>query len=203
MSLDLSRALLVVRDLDPGTGAPVCPPTWLCVPVAPLWWRLWPGGDSLPSDPSCLVHRANVDPGGTRGLFAVLGPPAVLSTIEAAADLALPAREAWRRRAEPGVLLYLRSWPTFRCQGVERATDENGDPIVVPFDGVRRLLDEGGRLPDYTVEPLPWDLAADGSLTTQALARYRVTGVDRPALETTLAGLGCHARFEDQEDPGA
>lgn len=190
--LDLSRAVLVVRSLHID-GGPNVPIDWARAPQGESGWYViaTPAGDRM------VCYRANTD--GSRGLFACLGPSSVLATIEAAAALAMPAREAWRRRAEAGVLLYLRSWPTFRCQGFER--DIDGNPTA--FDGVRRLIEDGGRLPDYTVDALPWDLAADGSLTTQALARYRVTSIDRPALEITLAGLGCGGLFEDEVDPGA
>lgn len=191
-ALDLSRALLVVRALH-ADGGPEAPETWNRAPQGDTGWHVL----TAPDGHRVVAYRANTY--GTRGLFAVLGAPPVLAGVEAAADLAMPAREAWRRRAEAGVLLYLRSWPAWRCQGFER--DSEGDPVA--FDGVRRLLDEGGRLPDYTIDGLPWNLAADGSLTTQALARYRVTSIDRPALDTTLAGLGCNVLVEDEPDPGA
>lgn len=190
--LDLSRALLVVRTLH-ADGGPDAPVDWERAPQGSTGWHVL----TDPDGHRVACYRANTD--GVRGLFACLGPPAALATIEAAADLAMPAREAWRRRAEAGVLLYLRSWPTFRCTGFER--DIDGNPVA--FDGVRRLIDDGGRLPDYTVDALPWNLAANGSLTTQALARYRVTSIDRPALGTTLMGLGCDQLFDDEEDPGA
>jgi hypothetical protein len=193
MSLDLSRSLLIVRALHADGG-----------PEAGAWERT-PQGDTgwhvltAPGGAQVVCYRANTDPGATRGLFAIFGPPAVLSAIEATADLAMPAAEAWRRRAEAAVLLYLRSWPTFLCAGFER--DADGNPVA--FSGVRQLLDPGGRLPDYTVTPLPWNLAADGRLTTQALARYRVTSIARPALGITLAGLGCNDLFDAEPDSGA
>jgi len=193
-ALNLSRALLVVRTLH-ADGGPEAPAGWERSPQGDTGWNVLtaPGGHRV------LALRVATGPGGTRGLFAVYGPPAVLATIEAAADLAMPVREAWRRRDEAAVLLYLRSWPVFRCAGFER--DHEGN--AVPFSGVRRLLGPGGRLPDYTVTGLPWNLAADGSLTTQALARYRVTSIDRPALDTSIGNLGCRVLLEDEPDPGA
>lgn len=194
--LDLSRSVLLVRTLH-ADGGPEAPGTWLREPQGDTGWYVI----ADPSGHRVLCYRVNTYT--DRGLFACFGPTATLAGLEALADLALPAREAWRRRDEASVKLYLRSWTTLRCSGFER--DSEG--AAVPFtDGVRVLIDEGGRLPDWTTEALPWNLAADGSLTTQALARYRVTsfaGNDTMQLGATLAGMACPFLLDAEPDPGA
>lgn len=188
--ISLGRALLLVRALG-ADGGPACPDGWACSPQSGGWYEVeTPAGERL------LAYRENDD--GTRGLFAILGDAAVLASIEASSTLALPAREAWRRRLDPGVLPYMRRWRTYRWGGLAR--DEEGTPQ--PFASVSSLVPYGVALPDPTVSALPWHLASDGTLTTPAAAAIRVDSITLPALAATMAGLDCHGRFEAEPDPG-
>ena len=87
------------------------------------------------------------------------------------------------------------------ARAVGQLRDENGDPVA--FDGVRTLVPRGAQLPDPTAVALPWNLAADGSITTPANAVIRVealAGVDTLALAITLAGHPYPSAFADEED---
>lgn len=212
MIFEITRSVLVVRpevpgqhvdrtqlNWDPGAGGPSVPSGWSSARQGDTnWYQL-----REPSNERILCYVANRALG--RVLCACFGSESALAVVESGADLALPAREAWRRRNESAIKTYLRYWPTLGCDGFERIPDGEGQDQVLAFSGVRRVLDEGGQLPDWQVSTLPWNLAPDGSLTTQALARFRVTGfagVDTISIRNTLAGLSCISAFEDEEDLG-
>jgi len=193
------RALLIVHDVDPETGAPTVPQDWtvtLCGNASAPWYDV-----THPSGRRVVAYRENDD--GSVALWAVFGAPDDLTDLAAITTSDMPAREAWRRRSEPAVKARLRYWRTLRCSGQER--DGEGNPV--PFTNeVRNVIPRGAQLPDYDSEGFPWNLGADGSLTTAANAVIRVesvSGVDTLALSTTLAGHGYPTAFADEADPEA
>lgn len=188
--ITLERALLLVRDLD-GDGGPECPVGWACIAQDGRWYEI-----EAPSGARVLAYRENDN--GAQGLFALVGDAATLALIDGSSALALPAREAWRRRLDPAVLPYMRRWRTFRWAGLAR--DSGG--TAQPFAGVSRLIPDGAVLPDPSLTPLPWYLAEDGSVALPAAAAIRVDSITRPALAATMAGLNCQGRFEAEPDPG-
>jgi hypothetical protein len=189
------RALLMIHEVEPD-GTPTVPDGWTAQRCGSYWSRV--------EHPSGRVVKAWLENQvGSTGLWAVVGDAADLADLDAIAEQSLPAREAWRRRAEPAILSYLRYWRTLRVDGFER--DADGDPVAIT-DAVRQLVPRGERLPDPTSTPLPWDLDAAGQLTTQANAVIRVTGfsgVHTLSLSQTLAGHTYHSAFADEEDDGA
>ena len=224
-----SHLYLAVRDVDDGSdrgdlvdrpawhaGAPWLPESWWGERTqrVGVWWvfRRPSTGEQV------AIARANAL--GGRGLYAVVGPLDWLESLASGNDEIMPAREAWRRRAEddapPGEASprqICRAWRWYRVDCTERATqsdvdlglaDAVGDPIQ--RDGVRRrLLTEGHLLPDPTTEALPWDLDADGQLTTQAQAVIRVRAIHRPVLAPDVPGVvgkGLHVMLESEPDRG-
>lgn len=188
--ITLERALLLVRDLG-ADGGPACPVGWTCTEQDGGWYEV-----EAPDGARVFAYRENDN--GTQGLFALVGDAATLALIDGSSALALPAREAWRRRLDPGVLPYMRRWRTYRWAGLAR--DSGG--TAQPFAGVSRLIPDGAVLPDPTTTPLPWYLAEDGSMALPAAAAIRVDSITLPALAVTMAGLDCHGRFEAEPDPG-
>lgn len=193
------RALLIVHDVDPETGAPSVPQGWtvnLCGTASAPWYAL-----THPTGRRVVAYRENES--GSVALWAVMGEADDLADLAAIATQDMPAREAWRRRSEAGVKPRLRYWRTLRCSGQER--DGEGNPV--PFTNeVRNVIPRGAQLPDYDSEGFPWNLAADGSLTTAANAVIRVeavSGANTLALSHTLAGHGYPTAFADEEDDGA
>jgi len=153
-----------------------------------------------PSGRRVIAYRENEN--GSLALWAVFGTSDDLTDLAAITTDDMPAREAWRRRSEPAVKARLRYWRTLRCSGQER--DGEGNPVAFT-DEIRNVIPRGARLPDYDVTPPPWNLAADGSLTTAPNAVIRVesvSGANTLALSTTLAGHGYPTAFADEEDEG-
>lgn len=183
------HAYLCVRDLDPATGGPVLPDGSTCIVQDAGWFTLTRGSITI------AAWRANAV--GSRGLFALFAPRAVLDAIADAEPLCMPAREAWERRTESSVRAALRRWRHWRIDGHVR-DPVTGDARAVT-DAVVRLVPEGAAIPDPTTTPLPWLLRADGTVTSVAgEAAVRVTALHRPALDRTLAGYALHERAEDE-----
>lgn len=165
---------LAVRDLD-GEGAPDVGAGWT-VHLMDAGW--------------CVLERENIvvaawkaNELAGRGLFAVFGPQDFLENLASANTEVMPGREAWARRSEANIRAWLRYWPVWRVDGFER--DDEGNPVAIS-GGVRRLLQDGDRLPDPTVDAFPWDLDEHGDLVSQASAVIRVTGIVRPAMANTI-----------------
>lgn len=190
------EAYLFVRDVAANNG-PVVPSTWFVRREADSWYTYRTNDDIR-----LACWRANTNANGL-GLFLVLGPRAKLQELadaaNAAEDPAAPLAAVWAARNTSALAMaVMRRWPVWRFTGFERVTDPEGvttTPAVT--NGVRRLIPEGAVLPDPSVTALPWNLGANGSLTTQALAKYRVTSIAGPALNATIAG------FTDHEDAEA
>jgi hypothetical protein len=194
--VSFANAYVAVRDLH-SDGGPDAPEAWgRSVQGTTLWTMI--------EHPLGLIAAKRINVIGGRGLFSLHGDKAALDSIASGNDEVMPARTAWRRRAvtdaapgEASPNQIVRAWRTWRCDVWEK--DDEGTPI--PFASVRRVLSaEGVMLPST---PLPWDLAADGTETTQALAVRRVTVIHRPAMHATLAGHSLHVTFEDEPDEGA
>lgn len=192
------RALLVVHDFDAETGAPSVPATWTVGRIGDRpWYAL-----THPSGRTVLAWRENEHGPSGLALWAILGEAEDLAELDSRVETSMPAREMWRRRTQPAARSRLRWWRTLRCSGQERI---DGSPT--PFtDEVRTLVPRGVQLPDPALNALPWNLAADGSLTTPANAVIRVesfSGADTLAMAITLAGHRYDRGFADEEDPGA
>lgn len=191
MSVDLSTAYVIVRDLD-ADGCPVLPSTWHCTEQDAGWHTLERDSDGL----TIAAWRASAV--GARGLFALFAPEALLAAIATTEPACMPAREAWARRAEPTIRAYLRYWPIWRIDGHVRDSDGVAEPVT---SAVVRLVPEGVAIPDPSVTALPWLLRADGTVTAvQAEAAVRVATIHRPALDRTLAGFDLHAGLEDEPE---
>lgn len=202
---------LATRDVDTERdGAPVVPEAWWddrAQRVGPWWtWRHPSSGD--------VVAAARVNAVGGRGLYAVAGPRSWLESLASGTDEVMPAREAWRRRAETMPRTICRAWRWWRCDVTERATQDDVDAGLaaavgdaIQRDGVvRRLSSAGTLLPDPTVTALPWDLDAEGVPTTIGAAVIRVRALVRPALPPslpTIAGVSLHDILEAEADRGA
>lgn len=202
-----ARAYLAARDLDTSgddhrDGGPVVPGTWTVRRQgATGWWHLTTAaGEDL------AVLKVNAL--GGRGLFAAFGPKPLLDSIASGNDEVMPAREAWRRRADdtaaPGEASpreICRAWRWYRVDVTEP------DPeTALPVDHVgvvRRLCSEGVLLPDPAASPLPWPLDDDGRLVALGTEARLVTAIHRPALGHTLAGHPLDVRLEDEPDRGA
>lgn len=213
-----SHLYVAVRDMDSSgiparAGAPRLPAAWWddqAQRVGPWWaWR-------IPSGPHQgeIVCAARVNALGGRALYAIAGPLGWLEGQAAGTDAVMPGREAWRRRSETGPRQIVRAWRWWRGDYTERATQADvdsgratsvGDPVQ--RDGaVRRLLSVGHMLPDPTSEAMPWDLDADGELTTMGAAVIRVRALTRPCLPPnvpTIAGVDLHTILEQEPDRGA
>ena len=160
--------------------------------VIPAGWTVHPQSGGWvefrrASDGALLAcYTANV--AGARGLFAILGDRSILDAIAASFDLAAPARDVWEAaKAGPGLARdVMRRWRDWRIDGFER-DPETGDPVALANERRRLMADEGFALPDPATNPLPWNLDANGQLTTQAAAVVRVTVIHRPALSASMA----------------
>ena len=200
--------ILLVRNLQPGqhadpdgaafdlgAGGPAVPATWAS--------RVQTGGWYILTHPSGrMVAACHVNDNGAQGLFGVDGDPADLAEIANSVPVAVPAREAWRRRNEAGIKPYLRWWRILKCSGarrVEGAMEAFADRCV-------DIVPIGVQIPDWESVALPWHLAADGSITTEELAELRVdafSGADTLCLGRTMLGAGHDQLFADEPDPGA
>ena len=191
----LRNAFLFVRDVA-ANGGPAIPETFASRAEHGGWY-------TVRTDDGVILGcwRANTNAEG-RGLFLLLGPREKLEELAAAAnaeqDPAAPLKTTWDARTTSALALaVMRHWRDWRCTGFERLTTPEGVTTTPAFtEQVRRLIPEGAALPDPNVTPLPWNLAANGTLTTQALAKYRVTAISAPALLATMAGWTDH---EDAE----
>ncbi len=173
----LAHAYIAIRDLylDPETGladgGPAAPASWARSPQGTTSWTML----THPSGAVLAAYRVNAI--GARGLFALHGPQDILEAIALGNSEVMPAREAWRRRAETQARKAIRAWRTWRC-------DDDGEIEVR-----RMLIDEGDILP---VTPptvgSPWGT---------------VTRLYRPAMAVTLAGHALHQMLEDQPDRSA
>lgn len=189
MPLSLGHAYLAVRDVASG-GGPEVGAGWTVQPESDSWYVLRRTSDDL----RIAAWRANSSNG--RALWAVWGPQSFLTALAAAEAQCMPAREAWERRNEAAVRVWLRRWPVWRVTGQIRLVDGS---LAAITDLARRLIPEGGTLPDPTTQALPWLLRADGTLTAvQAEAVIRVTAISRPAFLATLAGFDLHTIAEDE-----
>lgn len=215
-----SRLFLVVSNVDPETepespryGAPaLVPESWWSgsVQTTRHWW-VWRRAST-----GEIVAATRINVVGARALYAVAGPIEWLTEVATGRPDVMPAREAWRRRAEDTapdgyasprqIVRACRAW---RCDVTERATQSDvdaglaaavGDPVQ--RDGVVRVLSvEGVLLPDPTVDALPWDLDADGNVVPLADAARRVRALHRPALGVPgLCGAGLWRALEDEPD---
>lgn len=191
--LDLSHAYLCVRDLD-DEGCPVLPNDWTCTVQDNDWLSLIRQSDKK----TIAAWKANE--AGQRGLFALFGDKEFLDAIAQNEPMCMPAREAWRRRAEASIRAYLRYWPTWRFDGHIR----DGSDIVAVSNHVMRIVPKGVRIPDPAITSLPWLLKSDGSIAeTQSEAAIRVSAIHRPSLDATLAGFNLHEKLENEPDLGA
>lgn len=184
-------AYLAVCDVDAETGGPALD-GWTTHAEAGGWYTLQHASLGW-----LLVWRGNTH--GIRGLFAVVGPEAVLVAFAAEEpSTRMPAREAWRRKTESAVRAWLRRWRVWRIDGQVR----DAEGAIQDVTGVRvDLIPEGAQIPDPTVDALPWMFRADGTVTAvQAEAQVRVTVVRQPALLIGLAGMGFEALVEDEPD---
>ena len=190
--IDVGRAYLCVRDLDPSSGGLVLPAAWQVTPQDAGWYTLTRESDGL----TVAAWRANS--AGTRALFALFGPIALLGAVAAVEPACMPAREAWARRAEPAVRVWLRRWLHWRIDGQVRDGAGVAQPVTAQ---VVQLVPESAAIPDPPTTPLPWLLRADGTVTTVAAqAQVRVTAIHRPAMGHTLAGFALHSVCEDEPE---
>lgn len=193
------RALLVVHGYDPITGAPSVPARWtveLCGNADAPWYCLM-----HPTGRMVFAYRENEHAPSSQALWCIVGEADDLADLAAIVDEDMPARAAWRRRDEPAVRTFLRRWRTLRCDGFTR-DPETGDPVAFTNE-VKVLIPRGAQLPDWSTSPPPWNLDADGRLTTATNAVIRVTGfagVNTLALANTLAGHRYDQAFADEPD---
>lgn len=176
------------------------------VPAVPAGWRVhfahngWYTLRRLSDGLQLAAFRANAHPSAGKGLYLLLGPRAELDAMSGGVSM----RAAWADRGTPSTRVWLRRWPIWRCQGVERVVDIGGGSSLVAFDGVRRLLrTEGLQIPDPATDPFPWLFDEAGNVVqAQAQARIRVDSITRPALDSTVAGFQDHVDAEDTDAPG-
>ena len=179
--------LLAIRQIA-ANGGPDLPIGWTSVAASGRWYTVrTPGGDALD------VNRVNTNVAVTRGLFAICGSRTVLDSLAASSDLISPLTTAWSAALSgPGLARdVMRRWRWYNIDGFVR--DPEGDPLAVSGQDAR-LIGEGDTLPDPAVTSLPWNLDANGGITTQAAAVVRVTTINRPAFGRTILG------FEDDVD---
>jgi len=190
----LAHAYVAIRDLH-ADGGPAAPASWKRSVQGSTGWTMitHPSGDTI----AALFVNAV----GTRGLFILFGHQARLESIAANTSNVMPAREAYRRGrlgTETSTRNIIRAWPWWRCDVIERG--EDGSPLPVQRRAVRRLTSVGTLLPRFDKTPPPWNLDADGNITTVALATRRVTAIHGPALGHVLAGRDSAAVLEDEPD---
>lgn len=165
----MTRAYIALRDLHED-GGPAAGERWERAPQGETGWTMLTDGDV-----TLACFRANSV--GSRGLFAVLGPVDVLEALANGNAEVMPAREAWRRRAETKAKRIIRHWPWW-------IADVDGERARV------RLIAEGEVLPaTMPTVGAPWVLAA-GS----------VSRLYRPMMGITGAGRGDVAAVEDEPD---
>lgn len=191
--LSLDRAYLCVRDLS-ANGGPVLPNGWTSQAEAGGWYTLRRNSDGL----RILAWRANSV--SARGLFALFAPLAVLEAVASVEPACMPAVEAWNRRDEAAVRVFLRRWRHWRIDGNVRLPDDTTPAVT---NRTVQLIPEGAAIPDPTVTALPWLIRADGTTTAVlAEAAVRVTAIHRPAMDATVASYALHTGLEDEPARG-
>lgn len=193
----LDRCFLAVRD-QATDQSPILPDGWTVRPEAGGFFVLRRNSDNV----RILAWRANTDAAGTRGLYAVWGPIAVLNAIAAVEPLCMPARELWdaAQGGNATAIAVARRWPVWRWSGSER--DPVSGSLVAVSNVVRRLIFEGQTMPTSGTA-FPWRFSETGTIVgTDAEAKYRVSGPIsslRPALHMTIGGFLLHTTLEDEQ----
>jgi hypothetical protein len=197
--MDVAHSYLCVRD-QAADLSPVLVAGWSALREADGWYTITRASDGL----EIVAWRANTNAAGTRGLYALFGPTAVLEAIAAIEPLCMPARELWTSAlgGNSTAIAVARRWPTWRFDGSER--DRSGSLVPVT-SVVRRVLYEGQTMPapPMPTPAAPWRFAADGSIVgTDPAAQYVITNIVRPALQITIAGYALAASCEDEPSRG-
>jgi hypothetical protein len=193
--LDASRCYLCVRD-QAADLSPVMPAGWTAQREAGGWYTLHRSSDGL----RIFAWRANTNAAGTRALYALFAPLAVLEAVAAVEPLCAPARELWASAVggNATAIAVVRRWPTWRFTGSERI----GGSLVPVIDVVRRVLLADGQTmpaPPMPTDAAPWRFDATGAIVgTDIASQYRITSIARPALDATFWGFALEAIAEDE-----
>jgi hypothetical protein len=196
MTLDVERCYLCVRD-QTADLAPVLPNGWTAQREHGGWYTIRRDSDGL----RILAWRANTNAAGTRALYALFAPLAVLEAVAAIEPLCAPAREFWAAAAggNATAIAVVRRWPIWRFSGSERDTVSGA--LVPVVDVVRRVIFEAQTMPapPMPTAGAPWRFGADGAIVgTDGASQYVITAITRPALDTTVASYALHVVAEDE-----
>jgi hypothetical protein len=174
-------------------GSLEVPVSWSVQKQSNNWWTY-----KSPSGADFAVHKINQS--GSLGLFAIFGSQDILETRASGSNTMMPAKEAWRRRAETPIRTTLRFWRHWIVDGVIRIeTGTTSSTRTITSESVT-LCSYGNSVPDPISEPLPWNLNSDGQIVPVASASIRVTNLRQPTLLTSIAGLSMNALFESEPD---
>jgi hypothetical protein len=197
--LDASRCYLCVRD-QAADLAPVMPAGWTARREASGWYTITRSSDGL----RILAWRANTNAAGTRALYALFAPLAVLEAVAAVEPLCAPARELWASAllGNAAAIAVVRRWPSWRFTGGERASARSGGQLVAVTDVVRRVLFVDGQTmpaPPMPTPAAPWRFDATGAFVgTDLASQIRIDSITRPALDASIASYVLNAVAEDE-----